>query len=187
MSLGYARTSTSEQIAGFQAQEQDLLEAGCQKIFREQVSSVDVKERAQLALARDFIREGDTLIVTKLDRLCRSLSHMNCVLDTLSEKGASLRILNLGIDTGSPTGQLVLNVLGGIAAWEREMMLERQRDGISRAKALGKYKGRAPTAQAKASEVLGLTRAGMGATRVAKQLGMSRASVYNIFKANSTA
>lgn len=185
MIVGYARTSTVDQIAGIEAQERDLEAAGCEKIFREQVSSVDVVNRDQLALALDFLREGDTLVVTKLDRLARSVAHMHSILQKITEKGAALKILNMGIDTNTPTGKLMLNVLGGVAEFEREIMLERQREGIAKAKAEGKYKGRAPTAQRKADQVTDLHKQGVGPTEIANRLGISRASVYNVLRADA--
>ncbi len=178
MRIGYARTSTLDQKAGLEAQERDLADAGCDKVFVEQVSSVDVVARLKLAEVLDFIREGDVLVVTKLDRLARSVAHLLDVLSTLDAKGASLRILGLGIDTATPTGKLMLTILGGIAEFERGIMLERQREGIAKAKALGKYKGRQPTAMAKRSDVIELSSQGVGATEIAKRLGIGRASVY---------
>jgi DNA invertase Pin-like site-specific DNA recombinase len=178
--IGYARTSTLDQKAGLEAQERELREVGCTRLFIEQVSSVDVTKRDKLDAALDFLREGDTLVVTKLDRLCRSVAHLLEILERVRAKGAHLRILNLGIDTGSATGELVLTILGGIAAFERSIMLERQREGIAKAKAEGKYKGRKPTAQARAEEAKALQAQGVGATEIAKQLGIGRASVYRI-------
>lgn len=182
MIVGYARTSTLDQIAGIEAQERELLAAGCEKVFREQVSSVDVKQRDQLASALEFLREGDTLVVTKLDRLARSVAHMHEILQCVTAKGAALKIVNMGIDTSTPTGKLMLNVLGGVAEFEREIMLERQREGIAKAKRDGKYKGRAPTAQRKADSVKALIAEGVGASEIARRVGISRASVYNILK-----
>lgn len=178
MKLGYARTSTLDQDAGFEAQLRDLKEIGCEKFFKEQVSSVG--EREQLDGALDFIREGDTLVVTKLDRLARSTSHLIKITDALEAKGACLNILNLGVDTGTSTGRLMLTMLGAIAQFEREIMLERQREGIAKAKAEGKYKGRKPTARAKADDVMRLKKEGLGPTAIAKRLGIGRASVYRI-------
>lgn len=180
MLVGYARTSTLDQKASIEAQVRDLTAAGCEKVFQEQVSSVDVAHREQLAHALEFIREGDTLVVTKLDRLARSVAHLMTILDTLKAKKSELRILSMGIDTGTPTGKLMLTVLGGVAEFEREIMLERQREGIAKAKAEGKYKGRAPTARAKASEVKALKAEGLGASEIAKRLGIGRASVYRV-------
>jgi len=183
MLIGYARTSTLDQKAGIDAQVRDLNAVGCDKVFQEQVSSVDVVNREQLAVALEFIREGDTLVVTKLDRLARSVAHLLSVLDALKAKGAELRILNMGIDTGTPTGKLMLTMLGGVAEFEREIMLERQREGIAKAKSEGKYKGRAPTARAKTDAVKALVAEGVGATEIAKRLGIGRASVYRILEA----
>ena len=180
MLIGYARTSTLDQKASVEAQRSALLELGCEKVFAEQVSSVDLKERAALAEALEFVREGDTLVVTKLDRLARSVQHLLDILSDLDKRGAHLRIVGLGIDTSTPTGKLLLTMLGGIAEFEREIMLERQREGIARAKAAGKYKGRKPTARAKADEVFALHDDGKGATEIARVLGIGRASVYRI-------
>lgn len=182
MLIGYARTSTLDQKAGLDAQRRDLDAVGCKRIFVEQVSSVDVVSRAQLAEALAFAREGDTLVVTKLDRLARSVAHLVGILGQLEAKGVALRILSMGIDTATPTGKLMLTILGGVAEFEREIMLERQREGIAKAKAEGKYKGRAPTARAKADEVLRLHAEGIGGTEIAKRLGIGRASVYRILE-----
>jgi DNA invertase Pin-like site-specific DNA recombinase len=181
--IGYARTSTLDQTAGLEAQERDLGAVGCTRIFTEQVSSVDVKARKQLDAALDYVRDGDTLVVTKLDRLARSVAHLLEVLAILTDKGGALRILDMGIDTSTPTGKLMLTVLGGVAEFERSIMLERQREGIAKAKAAGKYKGRKPTAMAQSAEVMTLQKEGIGATEIAKRVGIGRASVYRIINA----
>ena len=180
MIVGYARTSTIDQTAGLEAQERELRDAGCDKLFVEQVSSVDVRARDRLAEALDYVRDGDTLVVTKLDRLARSVAHLLEVLEALTAKGASLRILSMGIDTGTATGKLMLTLLGGVAEFERSIMLERQREGIAKAKAAGKYKGRKPTAMAKSDDVLALKAKGMKPNDIAKEVGIGRASVYRI-------
>ena len=144
---------------------------------------MDVVKREQLALALDFIREGDSLVVAKLDRLARSVAHLLAIVDQLNAKGASLRVLNLGINTSTPTGKLMLTTLGGVAQFEREVMLERQREGVAKAKAEGRYKGRKATAQAKEADVLRLRAEGLGATEIAKKLGLGRASVYRMLAA----
>lgn len=178
--VGYARTSTLDQTAGLEAQERDLTAAGCARIFREQVSSVDVVRRDALAEALAWLRPGDALVVTKLDRLARSVAHLVEILAQLEAKGAALRILAMGIDTATPTGKLMLTILGGVAEFERAIMLERQREGIAKAKAEGRYKGRRPTARAKAEDVLRLHGEGVGGTEIARRLGLGRASVYRI-------
>jgi DNA invertase Pin-like site-specific DNA recombinase len=181
MIIGYARTSTVEQLAGFDAQVRDLSAAGCEKLFTEQVSSI--AQRAQLDAALDFVREGDVLVVTKLDRLARSMGNLMDIVRVLERKGVGLRILAMNLDTSTPTGKLMMNVLGSVAQFEREMMLERQREGIAKAKADGKYKGRAPTAMAKSAEILELKGQGLGATAIARQLGVSVRSVYRALDA----
>src|SRR5262249_1782371 len=159
-----------------EAQLRDLRDAGCEKIFQEQVSSVG--RRPQLEACLDFIREGDTLIVTKLDRLARSTQHLFEISDRVKRKGAALHILNLGADTSTATGKVLLKVVGSIAAFEREMMLERQREGIAKAKLEGKYKGRKPTTRAKAAEITALKADGVRPVEIARRLGIGRASVY---------
>jgi DNA invertase Pin-like site-specific DNA recombinase len=181
MLVGYARTSTLEQKAGFEAQKRELKDTGCEKVFAEQVSSIAAREKLTAAL--DFIREGDVLVVAKLDRLARSMRDLVDIVAKIEKKGASLRILSMGMDTSTPTGRLMLNVLGSVAEFERSMMLERQREGIAKAKADGKYKGRAPTARAKAAQVRELHTAGVGAVDIAKQLGIGRSSVYRVLDA----
>ena len=181
MLIGYARTSTLEQVAGLAAQERDLKAVGVEKLFTEQTSSVG--ERAQLEAAIEFARDGDTLIVTKLDRLARSVAHLCTIVERLASKGVALRILALNLDTATPTGKLMLNMLGAIGQFEREMMLERQREGVAKAKAEGKYKGRAPTARAKADDIRRLAGEGMTKDAIAKQLEIGVASVYRVLKA----
>jgi DNA invertase Pin-like site-specific DNA recombinase len=163
MLIGYARTSTTEQVAGFEAQRRDLEVAGCTRIFAEQVSSV--AQRDELAAALDYLRDGDVLTVTKLDRLARSMRDLVEIVARIEAKGAGLRILAMNLDTTTPTGRLMMNVLGSVAEWERSVMLERQRDGIAKAKAAGKYRGRARTAMAKASEVEAMLAGGIGPQR----------------------
>ncbi|EJB04816.1 site-specific recombinase, DNA invertase Pin [Rhizobium leguminosarum bv. trifolii WSM597] len=180
--IGYARTSTTDQKAGLEAQLRDLQAAGCTKIFKEQLSSV-ATERLELERALDFVREGDVLVVTKLDRLARSVADLMAITEKLRHKGVELRILALNLDTSTPTGKLMLNLLGSIAEFERELMLERQREGIAKAKAEGKYKGRAPTARSKASEVLTLKAEGRTPAEIQTALGISKASYFRILKA----
>jgi DNA invertase Pin-like site-specific DNA recombinase len=136
MIIGYARTSTLEQEAGLDAQVRDLNAAGCERLFTEQISSV--ARREQLEAAIDFARDGDVIIVTKLDRLARSVIDLLNIKARLDDKGVELRILAMNFDSSTPTGKLVLNVFGAIAQFEREMMLERQKEGKKRMKQFGK-------------------------------------------------
>jgi DNA invertase Pin-like site-specific DNA recombinase len=179
MKVGYARTSTVEQVAGFEAQIRDLKEAGCKKIFQEQLSSIDAK-RTELERALDFCREEDVLVVTKIDRLARSIGDLVDIERQLSAKGAGLAILDPSMDTSTPAGRLTFNIFGSVAQFEREIMLQRQKEGIAKGKAEGRYRGRAPTARAKGDEVLAMLAQGKGPTEIAAQLKIGRKSVYRI-------
>lgn len=179
MLVGYARSSTVEQQAGFEAQVRQLNGAGCEKVLSEQVSAV-ADQRPQLEAALDFVREGDCLVVTKLDRLARSVPHLVAIGERLEAKGVALKVLDQAIDTATPTGRLMFNMLGAIAQFERELTRERMLVGIAKAKAEGKYKGRAPTARAQADKVLQLRNAGIGPSEIARRVGISRTSVFRI-------
>ena len=184
MQVGYARTSTLDQKHGLDAQIEELNAAGVKKIFSEQLSSVD-KSRVQLEAAIDFVRDGDELVVTKLDRLARSVADLVEIEKRLTMKGAALTVLSPRLETSTPTGRLSFNVIASVAQFEREIMLERQREGIARAKREGKYKGRTPTARAKSQEVRKLLAEGIKPTEVAKQCAISRRSVYRIIGATA--
>ncbi|AKK24603.1 recombinase family protein [Pandoraea oxalativorans] len=185
MIVGYARTSTVDQNAGFEAQLKELRAVGCEKLFQEQVSSIG--ERIQLAAALEYVREGDVLVVTKLDRLARSVADLMTTVLTLDRKNVGLRVLNLGMDTHTPTGKLMLTVLGGVAQFEREMMLERQREGVAKAKAAGRYKGRKPIAPELRDAVLQLASLGTTKVSIARQLNLGEATVYRILAAAKAA
>jgi len=180
MIVGYARTSTLEQEAGLEAQDRDLRAIGAERIFAEQTSSVGPRKSLEEAL--EFCRRDDTFTVTKLDRLARSVLNLWEIVNRLEAKGVSLRILNLGLDTSTPTGKLMLTVLGGVAEFERGMMLERQREGIAKAKAEGAYKGRKPTARAKSKDIEALAASGLSMGEIAKRLDIGKASVHRVLK-----
>lgn len=180
MLIGLARTSTLEQEAGLEAQKRMLSAAGVEKLFVEQTSSVG--PRPALEAAIEFSREGDTLCVTDLSRLARSMHDFCRIQALLEKKRVELRILNLGLDTASPTAKLSLGIMAAVAQFEREIMLERQREGIARAKAEKRYKGRAPTAQAKAEEVRTMAAAGVKKAAIAAELGISTRSVFRILQ-----
>jgi DNA invertase Pin-like site-specific DNA recombinase len=135
----------------------------------------------------DFVREGDTLAVTKLDRLARSVADLLAIVARLERKGVALRVLSMGgqaVDTGTATGKLTLTMLGAVAEFERALMLERQREGIAKAKAEGKYRGRVPTAQRQGEAVRSLRAEGARPVEIARRLGIARASVYRIIGAD---
>ena len=182
MIVGYARTSTSDQTAGLAAQERDLKAAGAEKVFSEQTSSVS--KRAALASCMAFLREGDVLAVTKPDRLARNTAELLTIEADLSKRGIGLLVLSMGgekLDTRNPTSKLMLTILGGVATWEREIMLERQREGIAAAKAEGKYKGRPVSIKPEEVKRLAVS---MGPTAIAKHLGIARSSVYRLLEEN---
>jgi DNA invertase Pin-like site-specific DNA recombinase len=183
MLVGYARTSTVEQEAGLEAQERDLRAAGVEKVFGERVSSVAKREKLEQAL--DYVREGDALVVTRLDRLARSTTDLLGIVGRLEAKGVGLRVLSMGgsdLDTRTPTGRLMLTMLGAVAEFERALMLERQREGIAKAKAEGAYKGRVPTAMRQRDRIISLRTQGTKPDEIARRLAISRASVYRALK-----
>ncbi|WP_429101036.1 recombinase family protein [Aeromonas veronii] len=179
--VGYARVSTVGQSLDTQLQAL----AECNTIFQEKVSGAR-DDRPQLAQLLNFVREGDVVLVTKLDRLARNTRHLLEISEYLQSKQVALRILNLGINTSTPTGKLMLTMIGAIATFERELMLERQAEGIELAKQRGVYKGRKPTAMAKGEEVLALADRGLAKTEIARQTGISLSSVQRILKTAAT-
>ena len=179
--IGYARTSTDDQLASLEAQVAALRAEGCEKLFRERVSSA--AERDQLEAALDRAREGDTLVVTTMDRLARSAQHLLEIVEGLERKGVALRLLDFEghkVDTHSRQGRLLLTMFAAFAQFEREAMLERQRDRIAEAGADGRRKGRKPTAMAKADEVRALAADGVGPSEIARKLGIGRTSVHRV-------
>ena len=177
--IGYARVSTNDQK--LEVQLDALGKMGVERVYQEKASGAD-GARVELAAMLDYVREGDTVVACKLDRLARSTKHLLEIVEKLTTKGVTLKILNIDLDTGTPTGKLMLTMLGAIATFEREMMLERQADGIAKAKEAGKYTGRKPTARAKSAEVMELLKQGKTKARVAAELGIGVASVYRIVK-----
>ena len=189
MIIGYARTSSLGQVAGLEAQVRELRQAGAERIFSEQVSSV--AQRDQLEQALDFCREGDSFTVTKLDRLARSVGDLLSIVARLEAKKVSLRVLSMSgsqsLDTSTATGRLMLAVIGAVGQAEREAMLERQREGIAKAKAQGRYKGRVPTVRRQATEIIRLKESGVRPSEIAVRLGIGRASVYRVLGQQSDA
>ena len=182
--VGYARTSTHDQQAGFEAQIRDLKAVGCEEIFQEQISAVAQRDRLREALR--FVRKDDTLVVCKPDRLARSTTDLLRIVEDLDKRGVGLIMLSMGgqqIDTRSPTGKLMITMLAAIAEFERGLLLERQREGVAKAKADGKYKGRKPTARAKADDVIRLNAEGLQRTEIARRLEIGVASVYRVLAA----
>ena len=180
MLVGYARVSSVGQSLDVQL---DILnEAGCEKVFSEKRSGRTTDGREALLECLDFVRVGDTLVVTRLDRLARSVADLFSIIDRLQAKGVQFRCLQQsGVDTDSSTGRLMLAVLGAVAAFEADIRKERQTEGIVRAKAAGVYKGRKPSVNA--GHVRQLHEAGKRPAEIARELGIGRASVYRALAA----
>jgi DNA invertase Pin-like site-specific DNA recombinase len=182
MIVGYARTSTADQVAGLEAQSRDLEAAGATKIFSEHISAT--AKRSALEECLRFVREGDTLMVTKPDRLARSTADLLAIQTDLEKRGVDLVIQSMGLDTrgngSNPTTRLQLTILAAVAQFERELMLERQKEGIAKAKAQGKYKGRTPTVERQRDRIIKLADQGIRPTEIARDLGVARSSVYRM-------
>lgn len=179
MKYGYARTSTHDQVAGLAAQIEALQNAGARKVYKEHASAAGHREQFDRLLER--LEEGDTLMVTKMDRLARSVRQLLTIVEDLEARCVALHILDFNgslVDTKSPAGKLMLQMFGAFAEFERSMMLERQRVGIEAAKAAGKYKGRKPTAMKQRERIRALDAEGMTRTAIATKLGISERSVY---------
>ncbi|RYE52399.1 MAG: recombinase family protein [Rhizobiaceae bacterium] len=180
MIVGYARVSSEGQSLDIQIAA--LEDAGCEKVFAEKRSGTSTNDRIALADAIAWCREGDTLMVTRLDRLARSVGDLFSIIERLTEKKVSFRCLQQsGVDTDSSTGRLMLAILGAVAAFETDIRKERQREGIEKAKAAGVYRGRKPSVDVGA--VRSLRNAGVRPSDIAKRLGIGRASVYRALAA----
>ena len=181
MLVGYARTSTVEQRAGLDAQLKALQDAGCERVYSEQTSSIGKREQLEQALT--FVRDGDTFVITRLDRLARSTQDLLSIVQRLEEKGVAFRVLDFGgsvVDTTKAVDRLLISVFACFAEFERNLMLERQREGIARAKSQGRYKGRQPTARAKIEEVRAMAAQGLTKAVIAERLGISERSVFRV-------
>jgi len=176
MLYGYARVSTTDQ--DLTLQEEALKAAGCDLVVSEKVTGTSREGRQELERLLQFIREGDTLVVTRIDRLARSIGDLQDIVRGLKAKGVSLRATMQSVDTSTAAGKAFLDMLGVFAEFETNLRKERQAEGIAKAKAAGVYKGRRPEIDRAA--ILKLKAEGLGATAIAKRLGIGRASVYRI-------
>lgn len=173
--IGYARVSSVGQ--SLDLQDEQLKAGGCEKVFSEKFTGTTTTGRDQLTAAIDYAREGDVLVVTRMDRLARSLGDLKNIVDQLNAKSVGFRALQQGaIDTTRSDGRLMLNILASFAEFETDIRKERQLEGIAKAKAAKVYKGRKPSVPVE--EVRHLANEGVGPTDIAKRLGIGRASVY---------
>lgn len=182
MRIGYARVSTSGQSLELQAQK--LNAAGCEKTFKEKASAASTNGRPELLLALDYVREGDVFVVSRLDRLARSVGDLAQIARTLETKHVDLMVIDQSIDTTTAAGRLLFNMLGAIAEFERELIKERASEGRARAKAAGVRFGAKP----KLSLLqLGALRSefaapGVNKKEIASRFGISRATAYRLTK-----
>jgi len=172
---GYARVSTNDQ--DFTLQEQALRAAGCEVIRAEKVTGTSRTGRTELQVLLDFLRRGDTLVVTRIDRLARSIKDLQDIVYALKEQGVTLKAIEQPIDTRSAAGKAFLDMLGVFAEFETNLRRERQIEGIAAAKSRGVYRGRKPSVNTAEIQRLRLEDK-LGATEIARRLGVGRATVY---------
>lgn len=177
---GYARVSSLGQNT--ETQERLLKEAGAVTVLIEKKSGKDVQSRDKLSLLLEIMNEGDTLIVTRLDRLSRSTIDTMNLIQTLNDKGVIFRSLDLGLETNTPMGQFSLTIFSAVAELERTMIKERQLEGVRLAKSKGVYKGRKPVFDEYIDKVTSLKKCGYSVSAIAKRLEISRPTVYKCLK-----
>jgi DNA invertase Pin-like site-specific DNA recombinase len=177
--IGYARVSTLDQ--NLDIQEAALKAAGADLIRSEKRSGTTTTGRAELETVLEFLRPGDTLMVTRIDRLARSIGDLQDIVRTVKAKGAALKATEQPIDTSTAAGKAFLDMLGVFAEFETNLRKERQLEGIADAKARGVYKGRKPSVNV--AQVRALKAQGIGPSAIAKRLGVGRASVYRALEA----
>lgn len=177
MRYGYARVSTEEQDLTIQI---EALKNHVDDVRTEKQSGTSLSNRSELNILLEFLREGDTLVVTRIDRLARSISDLQKIVETLKTKNVALQATEQPIDTSTAAGKAFLDMLGVFAEFETNLRRERQMEGIAKAKAAGKYKGRKKSIDEHAVRLL--SENGMGPTAIAKELGIGRASVYRLLK-----
>jgi DNA invertase Pin-like site-specific DNA recombinase len=178
--IGYARVSTVDQ--DLEIQELALKRAGCEVIRSEKRSGTTTTGREELRTVIDFLRKGDVLMVTRIDRLARSIGDLQDIVRAVKAKGAALKATEQPIDTSTAAGKCFLDMLGVFAEFETNLRKERQLEGIAKAKAAGIYKGRPATINP--AEVLRLkNEEGLGPTEIAARLKIGRASVYRALEA----
>src|SRR3984885_88170 len=181
--IGYARVSTTDQDLSIQ--QAALKAAVCEVIRAEKRSGTTTKGRDELKTILDFLRDGDVLMVTRIDRLARRIGDLQDIARAVRAAGASLKATEQPIDTSTAAGKCFLDMLGVFAEFETNLRRERQFEGIAKAKAAGAYKGR--PASIDAARVREMKAGGMGATEIAKALKIGRASVYRVLGASPQA
>lgn len=177
--FGYARVSTKDQDLSVQLSK--LNEHGVDRVYSEKISGKNTN-RPELERLLEQLRSGDTIVITKIDRLARNMRDFQNIVHDLNERGVSLKIIDHNIDTTSSQGRLFLNMLGMFAEFERDMIKERQLEGIAHAKANGVYTGRKPTSDDKKKQVLELAATGMKKANIVRETGLGKTTVFKIIK-----
>ena len=178
--IGYARVSTEDQK--LRIQKAALEKDGCAIVFEEKRTGTKRNDREQLELALKVLTKGDTLVVTRLDRLGRSLRDLANIVHEIEEAGANLRVIEQSVDTGTSAGRAFFGMLAVFAQFETDVRRERQAEGIARAKKAGVYTGGKPRIDR--TQVKALADDGKGPAMIARELGVSRMSVYRILREN---
>ena len=176
--VGYVRVSSLDQDTTTQLER--VQAANCEKVFSEKQSGTTTKGRSELTDCLEYMRAGDSLVITKIDRLARSARDLHNIVHDLEQREISLIVLDQNIDTGTPHGKAFLGMMATFAEFETNIRKERQLEGIAAAKVKGKYNGRKPSAQNKAAEIMTLVEQGTTKAAIAEQVGISVASVYNV-------
>jgi DNA invertase Pin-like site-specific DNA recombinase len=187
MLVGYARVSSTGQ--NLDSQIEALEKVGCEKIFKEKKSGTDTKDRLELQNVLDFVREGDTLVVTRIDRCSRSVSDLYKILETLKEKKVEFKATNQNIDTTTSTGKLMLGMLSIIAEFENDLRRERQFEGIKKAKELGKFKKKKSLTEEQVIEIIELQKTDLTNQMIADKFDIGRSTMLKYiaeYKKSST-
>lgn len=178
MKVGYARVSSVDQ--NLEVQLDALKSFGCEKIYQEKVSGTSTQGRDELKECLEYVREGDELVITRIDRLARSVLDLQLIVKELTEKGVNLSATEQPISTKDATSKCFLDMLSVFAELETNLRKDRQMEGIAKAKEKGVYKGRKSTIDAE--KIKELKETGLGASAIAKELGIHRDSVYRVLK-----
>lgn len=183
MKVGYARVSSRDQEGSLEGQEVALRTAGCSKVFQDRLSGATA-DRPGLNDALEYLRDSeDTLVVARLDRLGRSLPDALRTVQALADRGIGLQALDVQLDTSTASGRLMLNMLLMLAEWERDLLRERTREGVARARAAGRRPGPKPKLNAEQVEaVRAAVAGGQPVAAVARSFGVSRPTIYKALK-----
>ncbi len=182
MKIGYARVSTKRQGESLETQRETLDNVGCEKVFTDQISGAKSK-RPGLDAALEYMRTDDVLVVTRLDRLGRTVLDTLKTIDELAQRGVRVKILDPELDTGTKEGKLMVTIMSGLAQWERDLLIERTREGVAHARAQGRVGGPKPKLNGEQIEaVKAAVSSGQPVAAVARSFGVSRPTIYRVLE-----